>query len=143
MRGQQLHPSRAAPSKPQSGFLGRRRRRRLAHFLAEASVQVQYLDKVVDVPAVSQLQYVGKVVAVPVVLVVRSPAPVVETVVSHSCRSLRMRLPPSLFFDKVVDMPVVAQLARCQDGDLPVVQVVQFSRSPLWRRQSYRTVAER
>ena len=61
-------------------------------------------------PVVSQFHCVDKVVAVPVALVVLSPAPVVETVVSHSCSSLRMRLPPSQFFDKVVDMPVVAPL---------------------------------
>ena len=73
-------------------------------------VQVLFLDKVVDEPVVSHLQCVDKVVAVPVVLVVRSPAPVVETVVSHSCSSLRMRLPSSQFFDKAVDMPVVAPL---------------------------------
>ena len=108
--GQQLHPS-GAPSEPQSGFLGRRRRREAAvgAFPAEAfAVQVQFLDKVVDVPVVQQLQYVDKVVAVPVVLVVLLRLPVVETVVSHSCSSLRKRLPPSLFFDKVVDMPAVA-----------------------------------
>ena len=56
------------------------------------------------------MQRADKVVAIRVALVVLSPAPVVETVVSHSCSSLRMRLPPSQFFDKVVDMPVVAPL---------------------------------
>ena len=105
--GQQLHPS-GAPSEPQSGFLGRRRRREAAVGAFPAAVQVQFLDKVVDVPVVQQLQYVDKVVAVPVVLVVLLRLPVVETVVSHSCNSLRNRLPPSLFFDKVVDMPAVA-----------------------------------
>ena len=65
-RGQQLHPSRA-PMEPQSGFLGRRRVREsaVANFPAEAfSVQLLFLDKVVDVPVV-QLQCVDKVVAVP------------------------------------------------------------------------------
>ena len=65
-RGQQLHPSRA-PSEPQSGFL------------------VQFLDKVVDVPAVFG-ERVYKLVEVPAAQVSPvSPAPVVETVVSHTC----------------------------------------------------------
>ena len=71
--GQQLHPSRA-PSEPQSGFLG--------------TVQVQFLDKVADMPDGVQLQYVDKVVDFPVVQVVQfQSARREKTVLSHSCRS--------------------------------------------------------
>ena len=67
MRGQQLHPSGAAPTSPKVGSStgGGGGRRRSAHFLAEAfSVQVQFLDKVVAVPAVLGVQRV-EVVDVP------------------------------------------------------------------------------
>ena len=93
-RGQQLHPFRA-PSEPQSGFLGRRRRREAAvgAFLAGAfTVQVQFLDKLVAVPA-------AQVSPVP-------PAPVVEIVVSHSAIVEKSSISYEPIFDKVADMPV-------------------------------------
>ena len=78
-RGQQSHPSRAAPRSPKVGSWagGGGGRRRSTHFLAEAfSVQVQFLDKVVDVPAMLRVQRVYKVVDVPAAQVSQF---------SHSC----------------------------------------------------------
>ena len=70
-----------------------------------------------------QLQYVDKVVAVPVVQVVRGLL--------------------FLFFDKVVDMPVIEQLQHVDKLVIFfVVQVVRSSRCPSWRRQSYPTVGD-
>ena len=62
----------------------------VAFFPAAAfSVQVQFLDKVVDVPAVQQLQCVDKVVAVPVVQVVLACAACSSTRLS-TCPLLRI-----------------------------------------------------
>ena len=106
--GQQLHQSRAPNDGPRSGFLG--------------TVQVQFLDKVyklVEVPAAQ--------------VTAESPAPVIETVVSHGCDRLEfvgfLRMP---FLDKVADMPIVVQPQFVDKVvDFPVFQVEQFfSRCP-------------
>ena len=94
-RGQQLHPSRA-PGEPQSGFLG--------------TVKVQFLDKVVDVSAVSasvstswSMSLLRRSRRFLRRRWVRQSSPTVATVEDSS-----FSFGP--FFDKVVDMPVVAQL---------------------------------
>ena len=97
LRGQQLHPP-GAPGEPQSRFPG--------------TVRVQFLDKVVDVPAVV-VACVYKLVAVPAAQVSPVlPAPVVETVVSHSAIVEKSSISFELFFDKVADMPVGVAAVR-------------------------------
>ena len=79
--------------------------------MVPGTVQLQFLDMVVDVSAVRRAQCVDKVVAVPVVQVVLGL--------------------PSLFFDKVVDMPVVAQLQYVDKVvDFPACRSCCFSRCP-------------
>ena len=71
-------------------------RRRSAHFLAEAfSVQVQFLDKVVDVPAVLGVQSIYKVVDVPAAQVSRFSGAGGRDRRLPQLRSLRTRRSPT------------------------------------------------
>ena len=127
MRGKQLHPSRA-PGEPQSGFPG--------------TVQVQFLDKVVDVPAVV-VECVYKLVAVPAAQVSPvPPAPVVETVVSHSAIVEKSSISFELFFDKVADMPVGVCCSTLTRWWSPCCTGRAVFKVPGVRRQSYPTVAD-